>query len=45
MLEKSGTSNLFFSLIFPIKFEKEVAKYCYMWKESGQYSKKDLNLN
>ena len=22
-------------------FEKEVEKYCYMWREGGQFSKKD----
>ena len=25
---------------FRLKFEKEVERYCYMWKESGEYSKK-----
>ena len=27
-----------------LKFEEEVAKYCYMWKESGQFSKKKYDL-
>ena len=26
------------------KFNLEVAKYCYMWKESGQFSKKKYDL-
>ena len=26
------------------KFNLEVAKYCYMWKESGQFSKKKFDL-
>ena len=25
---------------FELKFEKEVEKYCYMWKETGEYAKK-----
>ena len=25
-------------------FEKEVEKYCYMWKEGGQFSTKKYNL-
>ena len=25
---------------FRLKFEEEVERYCYMWKESGEYSKK-----
>ena len=25
---------------FHSKFENEVEKYCYMWKDSGEYSKK-----
>ena len=25
---------------FQLKFEEEVERYCYMWKESGEYSKK-----
>ena len=30
---------------FPAKclFEKEVEKYCYMWKEGGQFSKKNIS--
>ena len=30
---------------FPAKrlFEKEVEKYCYMWKQGGQFSKKDIS--
>ena len=27
---------------FHLKFEEEVERYCYMWKESGEYSKKRL---
>ena len=26
------------------KFNQEVSKYCYMWKESGQFSKKKYDL-
>ena len=25
---------------FVLKFENEVEKYCYMWKEAGEYAKK-----
>jgi len=30
---------------FPAKclFEKEVKKYCYMWKQGGEYSKKNAS--
>ena len=28
-----------------LKFEEEVEKYCYMWREAGQYSKKDFKSN
>ena len=28
---------------FELNFEKEVEKYCYMWKQSGEYSKKNKN--
>ena len=27
---------------FRLKFENEVEKYCYMWKETGEYAKKKL---
>ena len=27
---------------FNLKFEDEVEKYCYMWKETGEYAKKKL---
>ena len=29
---------------FELKFENEVEKYCYMWKETGEYAKKNLDL-
>ena len=29
---------------FNLKFENEVEKYCYMWKETGEYAKKNRNL-
>ena len=25
---------------FNLRFENEVEKYCYMWKEAGEYAKK-----
>ena len=28
---------------FDLNFEKEVEKYCYMWKQSGEYSRKNKN--
>ena len=28
---------------FDLVFEEEVEKYCYMWKETGEYAKKNLN--
>ena len=29
---------------FILKFEEEVEKYCYMWKETGEYAKKNYKL-
>ena len=29
---------------FGLRFEDEVEKYCYMWKEAGEYSKKKFNF-
>ena len=29
---------------FELKFENEVEKYCYMWKETGEYAKKNPDL-
>ena len=29
---------------FELNFEKEVEKYCYMWKQSGEYSRKKRKL-
>ena len=29
---------------FKLKFEQEVEKYCYMWKETGEYAKKNYKL-
>ena len=29
---------------FLLKFEEEVEKYCYMWKETGEYAKKNYKL-
>ena len=29
---------------FILKFEEEVEKYCYMWKETGEYAKKNFKL-
>ena len=28
---------------FILNFENEVEKYCYMWKETGEYAKKNFN--
>ncbi len=28
---------------FELSFEKEVEKYCYMWKQSGEYSRRNKN--
>ncbi len=38
----SGNYKTNFDIGFPTKcfFDKEVEKYCYMWKEGGQFSKK-----
>ena len=33
-------TNLDYSNYLNSKFENEVEKYCYMWKDSGEYSKK-----
>ena len=34
-------SNFDIGLDSKLKFEEEVSKYCYMWKEGGEYSKKN----
>ena len=43
----SGKYKTNFEMGCPAKrfFEKEVEKYCYMWKEGGQFSKKKFGLN
>ena len=33
-------TNFDYNNNFNLKFENEVEKYCYMWKDSGEYSKK-----
>jgi NADH dehydrogenase len=45
ILSGNYKSNLDIGYNCKLKFEKEVEKYCYMWKEAGQYSKRDLNSN
>ena len=34
-------TNLEINKKFKLKFDEEVERYCYMWKESGEYSKKE----
>ena len=34
-------SNIDINYKAELKFENEVEKYCYMWKEYGEYSKKN----
>ena len=34
-------SNFDIGLESKLNFEEEVSKYCYMWKEGGEYSKKN----
>ena len=29
---------------FGLRFETEVEKYCYMWKDTGEYAKKKFNF-
>ena len=45
VLSGNYKSNLDIGYNCKLKFEKEVEKYCYMWREAGQYSKRDLNSN
>ena len=45
VLSGNYKSNLDIGYNCKLKFEKEVEKYCYMWRETGQYSKRDLNSN
>ena len=45
LLSGNYKSNLDIGYNCKLKFEDEVEKYCYMWREAGQFSKKDLNVN
>jgi NADH dehydrogenase len=45
LLSGNYKSNLDIGYNCKLKFEEEVEKYCYMWREAGQFSKKDLNVN
>ena len=45
ILSGNYKSNLDIGYNCKLKFEEELEKYCYMWREGGQFSKKDLNLN
>ena len=36
-------SNIDINYVCELKFENEVKKYCYMWKEHGEYSKEKIN--
>ena len=36
-------SNVDINYECKLKFEDEVQKYCYMWKEFGEYSKKKID--
>ena len=36
-------SNNYISNTFQDFFDKEVKKYCYMWREGGQFSTKKYN--
>jgi len=40
VLSKKLKSNIDINYNCKLKFENEVEKYCYMWKEHGEYSKK-----
>ena len=44
---KSGKykTNIDLKILITHKFDEEVEKYCYMWKESGQFSMKKNNSN
>jgi len=43
VLSKKLKSNIDINYNCKLKFENEVEKYCYMWKEYGEYSKKKIN--
>ena len=45
ILSGNYKSNLDIGYNCKLKFEEELEKYCYMWREGGQFSKKDLNIN
>ena len=45
ILSGNYKSNLDIGYNCKLKFEEELEKYCYMWREAGQFSKKDLNIN
>ena len=38
-------TNIDYSTNFNSNFKNEVEKYCYMWKETGEYSKKNTKKN
>ena len=43
ILSKKHKSNIDLNLNCPSKFLNEVNKYSYMWKDAGEYSKKEAN--
>ena len=45
VLSGNYKSNLDIGYNCKLNFEEEVEKYCYMWREAGQFSKKDLNTD
>ena len=45
VLSGNYKSNLDIGYNCKLKFEDEVEKYCFMYKEHGQFSKKNININ
>ena len=43
VLSKKLKSNIDINYNCKLKFENEVEKYCYMWREHGEYSKKKIS--
>ena len=43
ILSKKHKNNIDLDLNCPSKFLDEVNKYSYMWKDAGEYSKKEVN--
>ena len=44
VLSGNSKSNIDINYNCSLTFEKEVEKYCYMWREHGEYSRKKFDI-